>query len=304
MTLQEWKVETPWLEPHCALGEGPFFEKDTQTVRFVDIQKKRVHTVSLTEGPPSLQTTQLDVPVGVTCNIAGVDPRDRILIGVKGGLAVLDRKTGKYDIISRFTDEPNERLRANDGASDPNGRFWLGTMTDFPYGEFQPEGFLMRFDGKSAREEFISGLTIPNSVGWSPDNKTMYFTHTSAGHIYAFDYSVDTGAVTDKRIFYQHDGPGGLDGFRVDVDGNIWHAVYGEGRVIKISPGGDGVAKVVAQVTLPTRNITCVQFAGTELVITTAADDDGPDASKALGGAVYKVDVGTRGLELFDFKLQ
>lgn len=141
-SLQEWRIEKPWLEPHCALGEGPFFEKDTQTVRFVDIKNKRIHTASLVEGPSSLQTIQLDVPVGVTSNIAGVDPRDRILIGIKSGLAILDRQAGTYEVLNTFSDSPNERVRANDGASDSLGRFWLGTMTDFPYGEAQAEGAL------------------------------------------------------------------------------------------------------------------------------------------------------------------
>lgn len=138
--LQEWKVDTPWLEPQCGLGEGPFFEKESNSVRFVDIKRKRIHIAPLDNGPSSLETIQLDVAVTVTCNIAGVDPRDRILIGTKTGLAVLDRKTGSYEMLARFAEPPNERLRGNDGGSDPHGRFWLGCMTDFPFGDCQPEG--------------------------------------------------------------------------------------------------------------------------------------------------------------------
>lgn len=161
-------------------------------------------------------------------------------------------------------------------------------------------GSLYRFDGKTKKEEILKDLTIPNGVGWSPDRKTMYFTHSTARQIFAFDYSPESGAVSNQRVFYQHEGPGEPDGFRVDVDGNLWHAVYGESRVLKISPSGT----LVGQVKLPTRNITCVQFAGTELVITSAGDEDGEDeASKALGGAVFRVDVGVRGLDLFDFKM-
>lgn len=129
----------------------------------------------------------------------------------------------------------------------------------------------------------------------------MYFTHTTAGVVHAWDYDTTTGATSNQREFYKHDGTGGLDGFRVDVDGNIWHAVYGESRVLKISAEG----KLVGQVTLPTRNITCVQFAGTELIITSAGDDEGDDeGSRANGGNVFRVDVGVEGLDLFDFKLQ
>jgi sugar lactone lactonase YvrE len=138
--LQEWKVEKPWLETHCALGEGPFFEEETNTIRFVDIKKKRVHTASITEGPSSLTTVQLDVCPTVTSDIENVDPREKILLGIKYGIAVLDRKTESYEIIKQFNEPNNERLRSNDGAADPNGRFWLGTMTDFGVGAFEAEG--------------------------------------------------------------------------------------------------------------------------------------------------------------------
>ena len=298
-SLQTWSVSEPWLETHCELGEGPFYEKETNTLRFVDIAKKKIITASLDDGPASLQTIQLDVSPGVTSDIEGIDPTDRILVGLKYGLAILNRKDNSYEIIERFNQPDNERLRANDGAADPLGRFWLGTITDFNLGEFRAEGSLFTFSpGK--KTEFTNGLTIPNSVGWSPDNKTLYFTHTTAGHILAYDFDLETGAATNERVFYKHEGSGGIDGFRVDVDGYIWHAIYGESRVIKIDQEG----KIVGEVKLPTRNITCVQFAGTELLITSASDhDSGDETSQRYGGAVFRVDVGTRGLDPFKYKL-
>ncbi|KAI5465460.1 hypothetical protein BGZ63DRAFT_411053 [Mariannaea sp. PMI_226] len=297
--IQRWKVDKPWLEPHCLLGEGPFYEKKTNTVRFVDIKKKQLHRVSVAEGPSSLTTLQLDVCPTVTADIAGVDSSDRILLGVKYGLAILDVRKGTYELIRPFNEPHNERVRSNDGAADPHGRFWLGTMTDFGLGPFQTEGSLFRMDPKSC-EEVISGLTIPNTPGFSADGRTLFFTHSSARQVFAMDYDADTGAVSNRRVFYQHDGPGEPDGFRVDVDGNLWHAVYGEGRVIKISPAGE----VVGEVQVPTRNVTCCQFVGTELVITTAADEEGEGESKEFGGAVFRVDVGTRGLDLHEFRLE
>lgn len=138
--LQQWQA-APYLELHAALGEGPYYEKATNTLRFVDIINKRVHTIDLGRGPDSLTTIQLDVPVTVTADIEGVDPQDKILLGLKHGIAVLDRKTGKYEYLTRLFDgSEGERIRSNDGAVDPNGRFWLGTMTDFGHGDFQPEG--------------------------------------------------------------------------------------------------------------------------------------------------------------------
>ncbi|RFU73091.1 hypothetical protein TARUN_9165 [Trichoderma arundinaceum] len=300
--FQQWKVEKPWLELKCALGEGPFYEKETNSVRLVDIKKKQVLSFSVTDDgdASSLKTVQLDTCPTVTVDIEGVDPQDRILLGVKHGIAVLDRQTGTYELLAKFNDQKStERIRANDGAADPHGKFWLGSMTDFEYGEPQPEGVLARFDSSKSKEEVLKDLSIPNGIGWSPDNKTMYFTHSKSREVFAFDYSPETGDVSNKRLWYRHDGPGEPDGFRVDVDGNVWHAIWGESTVLKIDPKGN----VIGSITLPTRNITCVQFVGTELVITSAADADGDDISQKYGGGVFKVDVGTTGLDLFKFKL-
>lgn len=137
-----WTVSQPWLDIHCSLGEGPYFEAATNSLRFVDIIKKRLHTVSLAEGPSSLKTLELGMPVGVTADIEGVDPNKRILVGGKSGIYVLNRDTGDLELLKRFYDssENDERLRSNDGAVDPQGRFWIATMNDFWVGQPQAEG--------------------------------------------------------------------------------------------------------------------------------------------------------------------
>ncbi|KAL2262538.1 hypothetical protein VTK26DRAFT_1017 [Humicola hyalothermophila] len=322
--FQQWQVDAPYLETHCELGEGPYYEPASKTLRFVDIIKKQLHTVSLTEGPPSLKTTQFDESVSVTADIEGRDPQEAILIGVKQGLAVLDRKTGKYEYLAKYDEANAPRIRSNDGAVDPNGRFWLGTMTDFNMGPFRPEGSLYLFaattPGSPPTATRTRGdLTIPNSVGWSPDRRTMYFTHSTAREIWAFDYdpaaaphsSAEQGGQQQPRVFYRHDGPGDPDGFRVDTEGNLWSAVYGESRVLKISPRGE----LVGEVRIPTRNATCCEFgddadadgdgdAGSWLYITTAGDKDSEDeVSRRYGGAVFRVKVGARGSERFAFKM-
>ncbi|KAI2642516.1 SMP-30/Gluconolaconase/LRE-like region-domain-containing protein [Xylaria nigripes] len=299
--LQQWHVTEPYLQLHCTLGEGPYYEVATNSLRFVDIKKHRVHWVNLDEGPGSVTTVQLDVPVSVTADIEGVDPRERILVGVKYGIAVLDRRTGQYEYVARFTASDNERLRANDGAADPHGRFWLGSMTDVGL-DLQAEGHLSVFSGSNPVAQSVRHpVKIPNAICWSPDLKTMYFTHSTERVIFAWDYSVEDGSLSNERVFYRHIGPGEPDGCRIDADGNLWHAVYGESRVLKISPEG----KLIGQINLPTHNITCTQFVGTELFITTAAMEkgEGSDEAVGLGGAIFKVDVGVRGLEPFAFKL-
>lgn len=142
--FQRWEVSEPYIDLHCELGEGPYHEKESNSLRFVDIKKKQLLSFSLDEGPSSLKTLQLDAPLSVTADVEGHDPRERILLGMKYGMALLDRETGRYEYITKFEpSQDNERLRSNDGAADPHGRFWLGTMTDFGLGDFKPEGRIL-----------------------------------------------------------------------------------------------------------------------------------------------------------------
>lgn len=157
-----WQVREPWLETHCGLGEAPYFEAATNTLRFVDIKKRKLHTVHLAEGPKSLKTLDLGIPVGVTADIEGVDSSKKILVGGKSGIYLLDRETGELELLKRFydTEERDKRLRSNDGAVDPQGRFWIGTMNDFWVGEPQAEGEFIPSPLDHGRSKCRKGVSI------------------------------------------------------------------------------------------------------------------------------------------------
>lgn len=131
----------------------------------------------------------------------------------------------------------------------------------------------------------------------------MYFTHSAERRIYAFDFDPSTGGISNERVFYQHLTSGEPDGFAIDVEGNIWQAIYGEARVLKISTEGQ-VGNVVGEISYPTSNITCPVFIGTELWVTSAGEDDETKVeSRKFGGSIFKVDVGVKGADIFKFKL-
>jgi len=87
----------------------------------------------------------------------------------------------------------------------------------------------------------------------------------------------------------------------MDVEGHIWHACHSGSKVIRISPEG----KVVGEVSLPTRGITCVAFVGTEIYITSSEEPESeqyPESAR-FGGNVFRVDVGVEGKPKFKAKL-
>ncbi|KAK6822762.1 hypothetical protein PG987_014307, partial [Apiospora arundinis] len=311
--IQTWEVKEPYLKLHCKLGEGPLLRARDQHAAL-----RRHHPEAAAHHLPRAGKS----PGGLARHAAarhpdlgdgrhrGRRPQDKILIGAKYGMAVLDRKAAHgqkdaYEYVAKFHKmKDNLRLRGNDGAVDPHGRFWLGTMTDFELGPFQSEGSVHMFDGRKDAVVLKEGVTIPNSVSWSPDGRTMYFTHSSAKTIHAYDYNASSSEkpISNERVFYAHEGPGEPDGHRIDVEGNLWTAVYGESHVLKVS-GRTG--KVVGEVKLPTRNITCVEFVGTELLITTAGMEEGAGSEQEVdySGALFRVDVGVEGVPPHEFKL-
>ena len=59
-----FKVDEAYLHLSCALGEGPHYEGDTGELRFVDIIRKELHSVSVDEGPASHKVNLLEDSVG------------------------------------------------------------------------------------------------------------------------------------------------------------------------------------------------------------------------------------------------
>ncbi|HRO58412.1 MAG TPA: SMP-30/gluconolactonase/LRE family protein [Burkholderiaceae bacterium] len=70
----------------------------------------------------------------------------------------------------------------------------------------------------------ITDLFNPNGLAFSPDEKKLYVVEwkgTPNRSVWSFDVG-DDGSVSNKTKLIDADGPGALDGFRVDRDGNLW----------------------------------------------------------------------------------
>ena len=71
----------------------------------------------------------------------------------------------------------------------------------------------------------ITDLVNPNGLAFSPDEKKLYVVEwkgTPNRSIWSYDVSTDGVSLSNKTKLIDADGPGALDGFRVDRDGNLW----------------------------------------------------------------------------------
>jgi sugar lactone lactonase YvrE len=162
---------------------------------------------------------------------------------------------------------------------------------------------VFRLDPDLSLHRVIEKISIPNGFSWSPDGKILYIADTLARTIYAYDYDLETGSISNKIDFFKPGGPvGNPDGSVMDQEGCLWSAIYGQGKVVRISPDG----AVIAEILLPTRSITCPEFVDDWLYITSAKEGDPqnfPESAKHEG-ALFRCKVGVRGLQANRFRFQ
>ena len=231
------------MDARAALGEGPRWDSERRQLLWVDVDRGLVHHGNI--------TTPFDERVGAAAPVEG------------GGLLVATATALVLDgqVVARFPHGPD--TRANDGACDPQGRFWIGTTAlDFHDGG----GALYRFDGELV--PVLDGIGLSNGLGWSPDISLMYYVDSNTGRIDVFDYD---GELANRRTFASVDD-GTPDGLAVDDEGGVWLAVWGGSCVRRFDPDG----KLVHEVAVPAENVTACCFGGDDgrsLFITTAAPD-------------------------------
>ena len=193
-------------------------------------------------------------------------------------------------------------MRLNDGVVDHEGRYWAGAMNDPKVKEPTDEGVLFRLDPDLSLHRMIEKVTIPNGMGFSVDGKKMYFTDSPSGDIFQFKYDRQRGDISEREVFYHVEGEGVPDGLAIDSTGCLWIAVCGGAKVLKVNPQG----KLVGEISLPTRMITCPAFAGEELFITSAEEEEPekyPESVK-YGGSLFRLHVGIGTLPIHKFRKQ
>lgn len=295
--IKQWKVTEPWLNIRGGLLEGPFYTPERNELRFIDIDFEKVFFLDLAKGPDSLRVVHTESPIGVTADMIDDSGNNtQIVVAAKHGFATLDRQSGALSYIHRIhtSDNDSYRLRFNDGAVDSQGRLWAGSCMDHKYVQGQNEGTLYRVDPDMTLHAMVPQMTTPNGMGWNNADNIMYITDSPHYKIYAYDFDARTGAISNRRDFLTLDASvGEPDGFAMDVEGNLWVAVWSGSRVLRVNPQGE----ITGEILFPTRFITCPEFVGTELVVTTALEKEPykyPESAR-YSGRLYRVDVGVQG---------
>ncbi len=266
------------------LGEGARWDARRGELLRVDILAGRVYRDRVDDDGAlvSVQVYELASTVGM---IAPMQGDDGWLLGAGQGFVHL-APDGTHRTIAEVAPAAT---RMNDGACDPQGRFWGGTLADDHH---EGGGALYRLDRTGRTELVLDGLTISNGLGWSPDGRTMYLVDSGPRVVYAFAFDGDRGAIADQRVLVTvPEDVGAPDGMTVDAAGDLWVAIYGGARVNRYAP--DGSLRDVHRI--PAQECTCCAFGGPglhRLYVTTATENWTDEQRRAdpAAGLVYRVE--------------
>ena len=248
------------LDARAELGEGPRWDPRGQRLFWVDIMARRVHAFR----PEKHACWSVDVgkPVGALAGAAD----GSLVLAVAGGFARLDFESGRTtELAAVEADRPQNRM--NDGACDPAGRFWAGTMA---LDEGAGKGGLYRLDADHTVHTMLTGVTISNGIDWTLDGRRMYYVDSPTRRIDVFDFDGPGGAITNRRLFAAIPADAGIpDGLTVDAEGFVWLALWGGGALHRYAPDGT----LERRVPLPVSHPTSCAFGGAaldELYVTSA----------------------------------
>jgi sugar lactone lactonase YvrE/DNA-binding IclR family transcriptional regulator len=271
----------------CFLGEGPVWSAAENRLVFVDILAPSV--ISADPATGQFMTKPMPELVGA------VVPRARggFIGALQTGFKTFEWSSDALATIAApEAGKPGNRF--NDGKCDRRGRFWAGTLA---IDTVPGEGALYRLDPDGRVAQMDRGFHVSNGLGWSPDDRRMYFTDSAAKRIYVYDFDVAAGAIADRRVFVQLPDDAGMpDGLTVDADGFVWSAHWGGWCVTRYDPDG----RIDRVVDLPVPRPTSCCFGGPDLstLFVTSARirlSARQLADAPLSGAVFSLRPGVRG---------
>lgn len=283
------------LHIDAGLGEGALWHHETARLWWVDIEKGLLHIFD----PSETHNTTIDMGQRIGTVVPCPDTRNAI-VALQDGIYALDLQSGALTLMV----SPESGLdgqRFNDGKCDPQGRFWVGSLS--MHGE-EGASALYRVDADGSARKMIGNVSVSNGITWSADGRTMYYIDTPTREVAAYDFDPASGNIANKRVVVRVEEDMGMpDGMTIDEEGKLWIAHWGGYGVYRWDPE---TGTCLEKVAVPAKQVTSCAFGGKDLdvlYITTARVglDEAELEQYPRSGCLFYVRPGVRGVRSFAF---
>lgn len=180
----------------CGLGESTLWHPQHEAIYWTDIPNNQ-----LIRYFPESKRKEVFPTAENLCSFTFIENSDWLLCAFQSGIARFQPEIQKLEWLFRLPETLQVRL--NDGRTDRQGRFWVGSLIDSPdqWAEDPSQrGKLYCLDASGNITEHLDNIRISNGLGWSPDGRIMYFADSPRHELYAFDFDPVSGKLTNRRI--------------------------------------------------------------------------------------------------------
>jgi len=272
------------------LGEGAFWNYQTQEFYWVDILGKELHIYN----PATKEDRSLPTPSRIGTVVPQSD--STAVVALDDGVYIMNTNTGKITVLSEVEKEMTVN-RFNDGKCDPNGNLWVGSMH---LEESEALGSVYKITSTGETTKMIDSVTISNGIVWTKDASTMYYIDTPSAEIKAFDYDKNTATISNQRTAVKVPVEMGFpDGMAIDEEDMLWVGLWNGNGVVRFDPN---TGRLLSRIDVAAHNVTACAFGGPNLdllYITTASVDMTKEESAKypLAGSIFVADPGVRGVK-------
>ncbi|WP_349780015.1 SMP-30/gluconolactonase/LRE family protein [Xanthomonas sp. WHRI 7065] len=283
------------VDSRCTHGEGVLWCEQREALYWVDISEKRLWR----HHPHSAHTQYWTLPDRPGC--LGLMDDGRLLIALAKSICIADPDNADADTLPlehlADIEAGNPHTRSNDGRADRNGNLVFGTMDEHDHKAAR--GAMYQFSLRHGLRALpLPGVSIPNSICFSPDGRTLYYCDSLRPQILCCHYDADTAQTSNVRVFTTLDRDDAEpDGSIIDSEGHLWNAQWRAWRVVRYRP--DGSIERIVQ--LPVKHPTCSALGGAALdrlhVISSRLDHSAEELARTPeAGGLYVCDVPIKGL--------
>lgn len=206
-------------------GNLYFVEVFGGTLMKLDVQKMKLETVvSLKDCNPAAVKIHKDGRLFIAC-LGDFN---------NGGIVIWDPKTGKLDWLLR----PEQGYVIDDLVFDSDGGFYF---TDFKGKSTDPSGGIYYvYPDEKTIKQVVGNMAVPNGIALTPDERGLWVTEMCANRLHYIELNQDRVTIPPfgTAVPYYFSGLSGPDSCCIDSEGNLYVAMYGQGRFLVFDHNG------------------------------------------------------------------
>ena len=270
-------------EKRCIIGEGPIWSDKEQKLYYTNGLGNEICIYDFQTD----ETTIRPLPFNVAA--FAFNTKNQLIVSHEKGVHILNNDNS----LSPIYDTNKYRIcNANDMKVGPDGAIYVGSQSSKRLGISNDiDGKLYRISPDGLVNVLIDNLLLSNGMEWSLDEKKFYHTDSDTRIIKEYNFDKITGKITftGRQIRV-----GGVDGFTIDCDNNLYVSCWGQGHIAVIDTD---IFQIKNYIPTPCKIPASCAFCGKNmnvLAITTASYKTDISTDKNAGFTILK-EINTKG---------